>query len=628
MFVKRVVTCFFVCILVFVSYFGHAQKYKFSGEFGQTIDSLQLFLKTSKEDITKVNTINILSRQYINTGNYEKALQYAEDAQQQSGKLSYQKGIADSYNNIGIIYWHKGDYEKSVDYHLKALKIREEIGDKKGIAYCYNNIGIIYMEHENFEKALVFFLKSLKILEIVGEKKEIALAINNIGYIYWNQGLYEKALDNQLRSLKIHTEIGDKHGIAYSQNCIGLIYFSQGNYEKALNSQLESLKIDEEMQDKQRIGNDYINIGSVYIKQGKLEKSNYYFNEALIISQKIGNKEGIKGAYFSLSELFDKRGDYKQAYNYHKLYSDIKDTLLNKQSSKQIAEMNAKYDSEKKDKENMLLAQKNRIQQIEIEREKEKRYSQLIILVGSLTFAVVVFILLYYRSKFKQKAMMEKEINSQQKLRFKAVMDAEEKERRRIAQELHDGLGQLLSTVKLNISATENLIDEVHKTPFNNSLSLIDTACDEVRTISHNLMPGVLIRLGLLSSLRELVRKINASKQLTINFDANFDARIDELTEVAIYRIVQEVLNNIIKHSQAKNVSLALKKNGADFFMQIIDDGIGFDTSLIVKSEGVGWKNIYSRSAMLNGTVDIISAPFEGMTVKIYFPILFSENII
>lgn len=615
-----------------------------------------------KNQASSYNNLGLIYwNQYDNRNaldNHLKALKIREE-------IGDKKGIADSHNNIGLIYWNQGDYQKAMENYWKALKIREEIGDKKGKADSYYNIGVIYENQGNYKDALINHLKALKIGEEIGNKKRIADSYNNIGVIHFHQGNYEKALDNYFKSLKIRQEIGDKSGMTGSYNNIGNIYFSKNNYERALDNFLNSLKIQKEIKDKrgmaisysnigsvyekqknyekalsnsltslkiqQEIGDklgiaaSYNNIGAIYIKQGKFEKSYNYLNQGLILFKEIGSKSNIKDSYSVLSELFDKEGDYKQAYYYHKLYSDIKDSLLNDQSAKQIAELQIKYETEKKEKENQLLEQKNRIQQTEIVREKEKRNGQITIVISAFTFVTFFFMLLYYRNKLKQKAVMEKEINLQQKFRFKEVIDSEEKERRRIAQELHDGLGQLLSTVKLNISAAENFIDDSAKEPFNNSLSLIDTACDEVRSISHNLMPGVLIRLGLLSAIRELVRKINISKQIAIEMETNFDERLNESAEVAIYRIIQEIMNNIIKHSEAKVVALILNRSGEDFFIQVTNDGRGFDTSLIDSSEGIGWKNIYSRSAMFNGTVDIRSSISSGTTVKIYFPKLFSD---
>lgn len=393
---KKFATCFLFCFLLLLSSFLQAQQNK--------IDSIQNLLKISK-DTSQINNLNELSWQYINIGNYEKAFENAKQAQQQAEKLNYKKGIANAYNNTGIIYWNQGNYERSLEAHLKTLHIREEIGDKKGIASSYNNIGFIYESQKNYEKVLEYHFKSLKIRNEIGDKKGIANSYNNIGNIYYKQGNYELALNNYLKSLTISAELGNLQGIAYSYNNIGNIYFYQGNYEKALNNFLKSLKIKKEIGAKQGIGIVDLNIGSTYIKQNKLEEAYHYLNQSLIISREIGDKEGVKEAYSFLSDLYNKKGDYKQAYEYHKLFSDIKDTLLNEESSKQITEMNTKYDSEKKDKELIKKDAEINIQQAETEKQNLQRNA--FIIGFALVFVLAFFIFRGYRQKQSANKLLE-----------------------------------------------------------------------------------------------------------------------------------------------------------------------------------------------------------------------------
>ncbi len=412
------------------------------------IDSLLNVLKICTEDSSKMNTLNLLCRQYINVGNYEQAMQYAHKAQQQSRNINYQKGIADSYNNLGIIYWYHGDYEKALDNYLNALKIRQEIGDKKGmgssygnigniyeqqgnyekaldnylkalkiqeeagdkngIPNSYNNIGGIYFSHGNYEKALDSFLKCLKIFEELGNARGVAVSYNNIGDIYRRQGKFEKALDNYLKSLKISEEIKFKQLIASSYGNIGLVYSDQGNYGKALDNYFNCLKISEETADKRGIGLTMVNIGVAYLKLDKYEEAYNYLSQSLILFKEIGNKNGIKDVYSSLSDLYDKKGDYKQAFQYHKLYADIKDTILNEQSSKQIAEMATKYDSGQKDKAIQLL-NKDKERQESIAVEEKRRQRIILFSVLGFSFLVILFAIFIYRS-FRQKQRLNTEL--------------------------------------------------------------------------------------------------------------------------------------------------------------------------------------------------------------------------
>lgn len=451
--------------------FSAAQQNKTNGEQNQIIDSLNNLLQFSNYDTTRVNILNNLSSQYINTANYEKALQYAKDAKLQGEKLNYNKGIADAYNRIGLIYFQKGNYpealnnhhkslkisekignrkgiansnyniggvymnqgdyksalerysislkireeikdkkgisgsycsigniyfyqgnyERALDNYLRSLKIGEEIGDKYGVASTLNSIGLIYFSLKNYEKSMDNYVRSLMIREEIGDKKGMASCYSNIGLIYYEKGDSEKALRNYLESLKIYEEIGNKQFIAYSLNNIGLTYIKQRNFEKALDNYFKSLEIKKEIGDEHGIAASYINIGNIYTTKGKLQEANQYFDQALTTYKKIGSKDGLKDVYSSLALLFDKKGDYKQAYNYHKLYSDIKDTILNEQSNKQIAEMSAKYDSEKKEKELIQKDAEITKQRAETEKQNLQRNVFIIGFVAVLVFAFFAY---------------------------------------------------------------------------------------------------------------------------------------------------------------------------------------------------------------------------------------------
>ena len=426
---KKWVTYFLICILSLDFYFASAQK--------NTTDSLLQVLKIAAEDTSKANTLNSLSRLKASIGNYDPAIQYAQQALQLSEKILYKKGIATAYNNIGIVYWNKGNFDKAFDVDFKSLKIRMETGDKRGIANSYNNIGLIYWNQGNYEmaldnllksleiweeikdknglgmsflnigniyldqgnsdKALEFYSKSLKINIETGNKSFEATNLNNIGVIYENKGNLEKALDNHLKALKIREEIKDKKGIAMSYNNIGLIYYEQGNYEKALENQLESQKINKEIGDKQGVAVSFNNIGNIYAKQKKFEDAFHYINMALDMCKSIGYKAGMKDSYSSLFDLYEKKEDYKHAFEYHKLFSDLKDSLLNEQTSKQITEMNTKYGSEKKDKD--LILKDAEISQQRTDAEKQTIQRNAFVFGFALVLMLVFFVYRGYRQK-------------------------------------------------------------------------------------------------------------------------------------------------------------------------------------------------------------------------------------
>lgn len=362
------------------------------------IDSLISVLQIAKTDTAKVNILNDISWKYTNTGNYEQAMQYADEALNQAKIINYKKGIAHAYNNLGIIYVYQGNYEKALENNLNSLKIKEDIGDKIGIAGSLTNIGNIYESQGNYKKALENQLKALKIKEEIDDKQGMSRSYNNIGGLYYNQGNYDKALENHLKSLTIKEEFGDKKGIASSYISIGLVYLAKKDFPKALEYQIKSLEINEQIGNESGKAICNLNIGSVYIQQNKPEEAYQYLDKALTMFKGIGYKNGIKNTYYTLSELFVKNQDYKQAYEYYKQYSDIKDTLLNEASSKQMAEMNIRFESEKKEKQIAISASESKRKNIVIG-------SSIVVLIITILFSVFLF--KRFRIEKKQKRTIE-----------------------------------------------------------------------------------------------------------------------------------------------------------------------------------------------------------------------------
>lgn len=244
--------------------------------------------------------------------------------------------------------------------------------------------------------------------------------------------------------------------------------------------------------------------------------------------------------------------------------------------------------------------------------------------IGFTSEAIIFTFALAHRFKIirdeQEKLLLE--LNASQKQRFRNVMEAVERERKRIAIDLHDGLGQLLSTVKLNVSALEDHIHPEDEQIYDTSLHLLDEACTEVREISHNMMPSTLIRMGFLPALKESVANINKAGKLQVSIHAEtYNSYPDESRDVALYRVCQELLNNAIKYSQAKQVIIKLVQTDSRLFLSIKDDGRGFDTELLHSSAGIGWSNIYSRIGLLNGNVEVHSVLNEGTLVKIDVPV-------
>jgi signal transduction histidine kinase len=218
---------------------------------------------------------------------------------------------------------------------------------------------------------------------------------------------------------------------------------------------------------------------------------------------------------------------------------------------------------------------------------------------------------------------LQAEVMKQQDLATRAIINAEENERKRIAADLHDGVGQMMSAAKMNLSAFESEIsfkDEAQKISFENLISLVDESCKEIRSVSHQMMPNALLKSGLASAVKEFLDKID-NRIIKISLHAEgLQQRLDSNTETVLYRVIQECVNNVIKHSGANKLDISLIKDADGISVTVEDNGHGFDTADKKKFEGIGLKNINSRVTFLKGTVDFDSSPGKGTLVAIHVP--------
>ncbi|MBN4051177.1 tetratricopeptide repeat protein [bacterium AH-315-M05] len=373
------------------------------------IDSLNNLLQTAEEDTTKAKALGELVWSYIYS-NPDTAFTLAQKEYQLAKRVAAspvkalakagKKLMVDALIKQGASFYMKGDYPKALEYYYKSLKIAEEIEDEKTKARVYNNMGMIYDEQDKHPKALEYYHKSLKIKEELGDKMAMASTYINIGGVYYQQGDYLKALEYYHQSLKITEKLGDKNKMAYTYNNIGLIYWKQGDYPKALDYYYQSLKITEDLGNKAGLTTIYNNIGKLYTLTGEYVKALENLSIGLNIAKEIGALLREKETYESLTELYEKQKNYQKAYEYHQLYSEIKDSLFNEESSKQIAEMQEKYESEKREKEIELLNKEKELQTTELNRQKIIIWSG----AGGLLLVIALAFFIYRGDRQKQKA--------------------------------------------------------------------------------------------------------------------------------------------------------------------------------------------------------------------------------
>lgn len=620
---------------------------------------------------------------YDDQSRYEKAIKLHLQSLKIRKALGDKNGMAANLNNIGNAHYALGNYAKAITHYLQSLKIYEKlalpafpvqysnysdttgksVGDrdkgfyKQGIALNLNNIGLVYWSQSKYAKAINYYLQALKINEELlnshyfnkmraNVRQLIAGNLNNIAIIYCEQENYEKSLEYNRRSLKVYKELRDIKGIGRSLNNIGAVYKIQRRYLEAEAYYLQSLKAFEKLGDKQLIAASLNNIGILYSLRGgssgntqDYKKAIEYCKKSLAIAREIGSKEYIKEAYLALAEVYTKLGEHtlalldkseylKKAYKYHQHYSEIKDSIFNEESSKQIAEMQAKYENEEKENKIALLTREKKVRKLELSRKKDEVKKQRITIIA-LVLSLVLAFLLYNRYRLKQKEKFNKELLKQQKLRLKVIVETQEKEKKRIARDLHDGIGQLLAGLKINMGRFDKEIKNLSfekKKAFNTSTKILDQACNELRSISHQMMPRALSEAGLVATIDDLLDSTIKNSKLKYNFETHgIKKRLPENIEIGIYRIFQELLSNILKHAKANEIFIHLFKNKNYLILVVEDNGIGF--ILNSDNKGMGLTNIATRVEAMNGTFTINPGPKLGTIINVRVPLMNTNYI-
>lgn len=479
--------------------------------------------------------------------------------------------------DIANVYHYLSDYQKAYESAMEAYKIAAKKDDKRTLANALHSLGVFLKELNRPDEALVYYKKSIAINRLLSNKNGQISDLNNIANIYLDKEEYSKCLAIWDTVITISSKIDAKQMQA-------LAYLNRGNafsilkrYHEAIDSKLKAYEIFDEINSLKEQINCALNLGSTYKDVNDLPNAIKYYREAFY----------------------------------------LKDTLFNSEMTASIAQMRTKFETEKKEQENIRLQKENEIQALKITVEKNRKRN---IIIG-FSFVVLAFVFLFMRYKLIKKAEIERKISEEKHLRLIEVIAAEEKERTRVARELHDGLGQILSTARINLAGLEETVQPDDKFLLDNSLKLIDQSVAEVRSISHNLMPVSLMRYGLKAAIEEIARRINDSGKIRVEHRLqNLENRLPESVEHAVYRLIQEIVNNILKHSGASfiNLDATLLENNR-MTLRFENDGKTLDTSKLSEATGIGWKNIYTRVNMLNGEIVIQPRAESGTIIQIQF---------
>jgi signal transduction histidine kinase len=635
-----------VFIFLFILFF------KSSIAFEEITNHLQEKL-SAIPDTNRVISLSNLCWEYRSVS-ADSALMFGNQALQMAEDISYSRGVAQACNDLGILYIDKSDFKKARAFLNKSMKIREQLNDLKGTASLFNKLGIIDQKQGRLKEALQNQIEALKIFQKLGQDRGIGYSLNNIAIIHQNLGDLDKSLTYHKMGLEYRLKLKDVAGEANSYSnmanlyakmrdtTLSLVYYkkalnlsrilkndefistnlsnmgniimAKGDFPQAIKLYSEALKIRERNGDLKGISSTLSRMGAVYTETGRYQEALDVLTRSLTIAKQISVLEEEMSALLGLAKLKALTNQPDSAFVLMKSYIVLKDSAYDVRLQQQILDVQNKYENEKLEQDLQLVKTEKEYAEISLKQRKTQLWLLIFIIISMTGAGIFIF----YRHQQRQKAAIDAEKILEQETRMSAVFQVQEEERRRIAKELHDGLGQTLGAIKLNYqSISRKAILPEYLSEFRNLEMMLDNANHEVRSISHQMMPKELEQFGLIAAVEGML-KINLEKTpLKYSFEHNgFKDRIGNQIELVLFRVLQELVSNVIKHSKADLLNVQLIRHTSHVVLNVSDNGIGFDVNRYEK-KGIGLLNIASRIDGIKGHLHYESALGEGTTVTV-----------
>ena len=617
-------------------------------------DSLKILIQQEDNSSRKVDMLLDLCEMYRGT-NPDSCLVYAQKTITLLRQSDAVERVPAAELYIAMYYYIIGKPDKSLELLQKNIPLLETKPNQQSLlARYYSSAGLCYMKTDEKKTALDFFYLALRTAEKSNDEITAAKATFNIGWAMMELNQYEQAIGNFYKVIAlIHSEkLPDAYsGVVYSNMSssygslsqidsaykyaqlaiekahkykdivaeanglfiLGTVQAKKGRLNDALQSFLKAQPLRQQIGDPFFIVSDQAELSTLYSKLGRASEGIATALEALETAKKNNISAKLPMIYTALAANYEAAKDFAKAADIYKKINVLQDSMYAQASSKALAEMRTKYETEK--------------QEWIIQQQHNKIVRQNFIFLGIAGLALMIGLLAfsyYKRFKLKKEKQLQAEIMKQQELSTKAVIEAEEDERQRIARDLHDSIGQMMSAAKMNLSAFESeakFENKEQRQSFEKIIQLVDDSCKEVRHVSHNMMPNALLKNSLASAIRDFIDKMD-KKALDVHlYTEGLDERLDSNTETVFYRVIQECVNNVIKHSGATTLDISVIRDKDGISATIEDNGKGFDTGDKGKFEGIGLKNILTRVEYLKGTAEFDSAPGRGTAVSLHVPL-------
>ena len=538
-----------------------------------------------------------------------------------TGSLKTEGG---ALNNIGLIHWNKGELDKAIDYYIRAAEKFEQIDNMLGLGNTYNNIGLILFEDNQIEKSMRYYRQALKIRLKTGHKTGIAATYLNISQLFAKRYLSnsDSAIHYVQLAIPLYEEENDRYGLSRAYRELGDCYSSGGQYQDALDAHQKALRIQLALGNSEGYASTYYNLSDIYRKLSDRKNEMAYLDTAEMLADRNKDMSLLWKVYRTKARAFGRDGRHAEAHPYWIKYDNLKDSLVSAERSLQVEELETQYRTAQKDAE--IADKKTALAEAKLKLENRTKW--IFGLLGGLISFLLLGFALFQVYRRRTQAEKDAAIIVERERGLSAIIEATEEERKRIAKDLHDGIVQTLTGLSLRLQKGFSMIEnasEEQKQRYAESKEMLDESIAEVRNISHQMMPRALGEMGLIPAIEDMLSKSLGSTDISYEFEHHRveGERFPENVEVSLYRIAQELVNNIIKHSGAKAVSVQLLKTKTHLVLVVEDNGKGFSFESKANSNGIGLMNITSRAKAINGEVNYQPSPEQGTVATIRIPL-------
>ncbi len=585
--------CFAFSSMVFHTAFSQAQK----------MDSLQKELIKTKIPSLKIKLYNQLAIEYYNDGKPEKAKKYYEEVLKLAIK-DYNLQSA-TYNEIGNIQSDLGENEKAFKSYQTALKILAD-KDLSLQAKINKNVGALFLSWKKLDEALKYYLVAETLAMKAGDKRTVADLSNNKGTVYEQRNLYDKAQISYNKALNFYLKNNIYDRIALTYNNLAILNKVQKKFSQSVYCYQKS--VDNALKANNKwlsaaIGN---NLGNLLSEMNKYDEGDAKLQQALSLEKEIDAKELIQETLENLGDNEKRRGNFKLAYQYLKDAATAKNNFINTENTKEVAKLKEQYEAEKKEKKIELLNKESKIQNLTL----SERNQTIKIIIALFLGVIIISYLVFSRYQIKQKSKL--------KLVALETKHQVQEEKLRISRELHDNIGAQLSFINGSIQNMASA--DIENEQLQQTQKITQNTIKELRSTVYLINQQEFCLEEFVVKLREYLKPYYGGKPnivIQCNTDKNYI--LEPIIATNLFRIIQEAVNNTKKYADASVLEVDFSENDNGLEVNIIDDGVGFETEN--NNKGYGLKNMDARVKNIGGKLQIFSGLKQGTKIKINIPI-------